>query len=54
VRGEGFEVRDGGKTIIFTGESSAKIKLGSPPPGSAAPKTPVQPAPAQSEPAVKP
>jgi lipopolysaccharide export system protein LptC len=46
VHGQGFEVRDGGKVIVFTGESSAKIKLGAPPPA--------MPAPAQPAPAVKP
>lgn len=28
VRGQGFKALDGGKTFIFTGESSAKLKLG--------------------------
>jgi lipopolysaccharide export system protein LptC len=28
VRGQGFKTMDGGKTIIFTGESSATLKMG--------------------------
>lgn len=38
VRGEGFKAMDGGKTIIFTGKSSATIKLGGDKP--AAPSVP--------------
>jgi lipopolysaccharide export system protein LptC len=30
VRGEGFKTMDGGKTVIFTGQTSATIKLGTP------------------------
>lgn len=32
VHGQGFKALDGGKTIIFTGQTKATIKLGSPPP----------------------
>lgn len=42
VRGEGFKAIDGGKTIIFTGKSSATIKLGgdkAPSPSAPAPST---------------
>ncbi len=33
VRGEGFKAIDGGKTIIFTGQSSATLKMGAGKPG---------------------
>lgn len=44
VRGEGFKAIDGGKTIIFTGQTKATIKLGSPPPATS-PKAPQNKAP---------
>lgn len=39
VRGQGMEIKEGGKVIVFTGESSAKLKMGTPA-GAAAPALP--------------
>lgn len=39
VRGQGMEIKNGGKIIVFTGESSAKLKMGTPA-GAAAPSLP--------------
>ncbi|MDX1922079.1 MAG: LPS export ABC transporter periplasmic protein LptC [Alphaproteobacteria bacterium] len=62
VKGEGFKAIDGGKTIIFTGQTSAKLKMGSGSSGGGLPSisnqgqnvptpaTPVQPAQPASKP----